>query len=328
MPIYDFDLDLPPGKRWEKIFNENQHKLNSVKIKIKNILDSIGYNTINKITKPLILTMKFFNKLYYVDEISYIADRMGMNFDEILVLQLIYECSSACTSAVLNINGDDLFVRTMDWPMDFLKQMTIQLNIKKNGIAIAQGITWIGYVGLLTAMTASNDYSGMASNAFGISINYRKTQDITLGTIIKNAFRTFNMKWPVGYLVRDIIEKNMGRTRAIKTLSDAHLISPCYITVFSPGNSKMITRDANAFVSIRDINLVQTNCDYDKTEPNILWSCERRNLMKKIETELNNGDDNTITDMLKKILIFPIQNDETIYVYAYYKGKYEAYILN
>lgn len=332
IPEYDFNLNQSPSKRWDKIFNDNQYKIDVAKVEIKKILASIGYNTIGKITKPIIYSFKFLNKLYYVDEIAYIAERMEMSFDEILILQLIYECSSACTSAVLNIGGNDLFFRTMDWPMEFLKNITIKLNIKKNGISIAQGITWIGYVGLLTVMTTASDYSG--SNMFGISINYRATKDITLGSIVKNAFRTFNMKWPIGYLVRDIIEKNMGKTRAIKTLSEAVLISPCYITVFSEGTSQIITRDPDSIVSIRNTNLVQTNCDHDKIEPNILWSCERRELMKKIEGELNDLYNNkkgeggiSLNEMLKKLLIHPIKNDETVYVFSYYKGKSEAYTI-
>jgi hypothetical protein len=323
IPVYDFNLNKSPSGRWDEIFNDNQDKINLAKVEIKKILANLGYNAISKITKPIIYSFKFLNKLYYADEIAYIAQRMKMSFDEVLVLQLIYECSSACTSAILHVGSNDLFFRTMDWPMEFLKSITIELNIKKNDVSIAHGITWIGYVGLLTVTTAASDYSG--SNMFGVSINYRATKDITLGSIIKNAFRTFNMKWPIGYLVRDIIEKNMGKTRAIKTLCDAHLISPCYITVFSEGSSQIITRDADSIVSIRNTDLIQTNCDYDKTEPNILWSCERRGLMKKIEGELNT--EMTLNDMIKKLLVFPIQNTETVYVYSYYKGKSEAYTI-
>jgi hypothetical protein len=329
IPVYDFNLDYHPSKRWETIFDDNADKINKVRTKIKEILHEMNYGSISLVIKPIISILKFMGKIYYVDEITYIAEKMKMTFDEVLVLQLIYESSSACTSAVLNIGDSNVFFRTMDWPMEFLKDITIQLNIKKNDIHIATGITWIGYVGLLTASTMVNNYAG--GNGFSVSVNYRKTKDISLSDIVNNAYRTLGMKWPIGYLVRDIIEKNTGCHRALNLLSESCLVSPCYITMFIPnGTSVIITRDADSAVSVRNTNTIQANCDHDKTEPDILWSCRRRDLVKVFEKDLDrdarSGVELNVQAILAKMLVHPVLNEETVYVYCWYKGKSEAYI--
>ena len=38
IPVYDFNLNKSPSERWEKIFNDNQDKINLAKVEIKKIL--------------------------------------------------------------------------------------------------------------------------------------------------------------------------------------------------------------------------------------------------------------------------------------------------
>lgn len=326
---YDFNLDLHPSQRWVHIFQANQDKILKAKSSIKQLLVSMNFGTVETFVSPVITTMNSLNKILHSDEIECIARQMGMSFNEVLILQLIYEASSACTSAVLNIGGKPLFFRTMDWPMKFLKDITIKLNIKRNGHLIGTGITWIGYVGLLTATHIPNPFSKYFEDdhqLYSIAVNFRRTKEMTLTQLLKNAYKTSNMDWPVGYLVRNMIELEYSYGTTIDLLSLSKLISPCYLTLCSSdGSGIVLTRDADKLVSNRNSNLIQTNCDYDRTEPNILFSVERRELIKKIEIELNDHINSypmnlNLNYILNKLLVNPILNNETIYCYYWFDG--------
>lgn len=302
---FDFNLDLLPQDRWKNIFEKYD---DSEKDEMKKFVKSILKNYENIVYLVNMATNYIDNKLYYRDEIRYIANTIGLTFGEILIIQLIYETSSACSVAMLNINNNMFYLRTMDWPMNFLKKLTINLNILKGGKKIGSAITWLGYVGFLTCCI------GTEIDKYNIAINYRRTRDINMQSIIKNALRAINMCWPIGYLVRYMAENSMNYEEAIKSFSEANLISPCYINIFSHiHKSVIITRDADKLVSVRDNILIQTNCDYDKQEPNILWSCERRDKIKEIEIFLNKNNIIDYNNVMNSLMVFPILNNETIY---------------
>lgn len=99
--------------------------------------------------------------------------------------------------------------------------------------------------------------------------------------------------------------------------------------------SCILTRDCDKIVNIRYDNLVQTNCDYDKTKPNILYSVERRKTINKIQQKINsinlNESNESIKIMdsnkiLKLFLKFPIINCETIYIHYQYTNEHATFI--
>lgn len=314
--FYDFNLDASGKNKWKLIFDAHLNILSNVRQQLKNILDQFGIAT--SIVKPLYKMTNEDNIMFY-DEICYIADRMNMDPYEILLLQLVYETSSACTTAIIDINGKEFFFRTMDWPMKFLKNITIGLNLIKNGKNIGKVTTWLGYTGYLTATNLINNYT--------ICINYRRTQQISISALMKNVYRTFMQSWPIGYLVRYIIENNLSISDIEFQLSKAQIISPCYITIYIP-NSKsiIITRDCDKAINIRTSDLIQTNCDYDKTEPNILWSVERVAAIKEAQKILSNEKKLSTKDILNILLKHPILNMDTIYVHYQYNNEFVSMI--
>ena len=121
------------------------------------------------------------------------------------------------------------------------------------------------------------------------------------------------MNWPVGYLIRDICEKNLSYKDMLYHLCNAKLVSPCYITVCgTKQHPKIITRDPSGYSSYKDEYVVQTNCDQLKTEPDILYSVKRRTMIENIIAE-NNNNFRSIEDMVIKFNKYPVINDETIY---------------
>lgn len=196
---YDFDLHSTPEQRWGPIFDEYSHKLDDFRKILKQLLSSYGLDTeIIKFVYSATLHMTSSNNIMFYDEILYISHRIKLDPHEVLLLQLIYEVSSACTCAVIKIDAKEIFFRTMDWPMTFLKDITIGLNIRSGEEYIGRVITWLGYVGYLTATNIKYNYT--------IAINYRRTTNISLTSLARNFFRTIYLAWPIGYLVRHIID--------------------------------------------------------------------------------------------------------------------------
>lgn len=314
---YDFAIDKSIETRWDPIFMDFQTQIDTLKIKLESIISPyasiIGYLDTAYQSYPK-------DKIMHHSEICYIAKKIGMTPFKILLLQLIYETSSACTSAILQTSDQDFFIRTMDWPMDFLKDITIGLNIIKNGVIIGKAVTWLGYLGYLTASNIIDNYT--------IAINYRRTKMVNITSLMKNLFRTVKLKWPIGYLVRYIIESQYSSSDARDILIMTELISPCYITMYIPQiQSCIITRDCDKTVNVRTEKLIQTNCDWNKTEPDILWSVERRNKVSQIQDLLLKEKNLTETQILDYLMIYPIINDETIYVHYQCGDKYETIIL-
>jgi len=330
LPKFEFDLDKSPEERWGPIFDANHDRLDIVKKEIKKILNS--YCWVRILTKPLVCTLRSTCNIPFMDEVDYIAKRYNLEYDEVISMQLIYESSSACTTAIFqsndknNIVGSDLFLRTMDWEMPFLKDITIELDVRRKNKCIANAVTWLGYVGVLTVTV---DPDGFVP--YCIAVNYRKTKEMTLSAIVCNAIKNFNSIWPIGYLVRDIAYSGSYFDIAIDKLKHKKLVAPCYITIFVPnGPSAIITRDVSETVHLRNNQSVQTNCDWDRIEPNILWSLERRKLIQKTIdkwADLDHFSTTDAEDILREVLVFPVINPKTIYIYFYFKGKISGYLI-
>jgi hypothetical protein len=152
-------------------------------------------------------------------------------------------------------------------------------------------------------------------------------------TLLKNLYRTITLKWPIGYLIRDIISKDYDIDDCSYYLHISDLISPCYITMFVPNHkSCIITRNCDSVENIRDDNLIQANCDFDKVEPNILYSLQRRDKVAEVQRYIDEkmfpimGSDGEptydINLILEKLLVFPIINEETIYYYYQYRDTF------
>lgn len=125
------DLDKKLSRRYKKLIKSYDikkigDKLNEVycqylpKIPFINSLVSMITSARHKVpvAKPGFCASK--SKIMYLDELEFWAKIFGVEFHKILVLQLLYEINSGCSTFVY----DNVMYRIMDWPMEFLKEMT------------------------------------------------------------------------------------------------------------------------------------------------------------------------------------------------------------
>lgn len=142
----------------------------------------------------------------------------------LVAMQLIYEVSACCTSIIVpgkdqELSGAPLHIRTMDWGMDFLKPLTIEVDFMKNNKCVYTATTWAGYVGVLT---------GCRHKAWSASVNFRVTKE---GTIWDNLKRALDRSWPIGFLLREALTRTSDFDEATRILAGTQIISPVYFTV-------------------------------------------------------------------------------------------------
>jgi len=308
---YEINLDLPGKDRWCAILADNKSLFPRIVSFVNNTLKGVGYSEeISKIVGGMIWIYQ--KNIAHLEELSCIANTIGISLDKLIIMQLIYEASAACTSVVSKIDNEYVMFRTMDWSMDiqFLKDITIDIDFYSKDRKVFRATTWLGYVGVLTGLSYVMKYS--------IAINYRRTtnnKESYIQSLFGNIVSTLLQYWPISYLIRNVLQNNRPLEETKSILREYQLISPCYITICCKENSCIIVRDPKFCVkeiSIEKGSLIQTNVDDDKTQPDILYSNARRVLCEKIISS-ENMKGKSISKVMEQFKIFPIFNSDTIY---------------
>jgi hypothetical protein len=307
------NLDEEPNKRYaELVKNFNIKKISKIFYDLYNSLkpNIIGFDAL---LSNLIKCHT--NKIMYYDELVYWSKLFEIDLFKVIVMQLIYEINSGCTTFVVPIDNIPTMFRTMDWSMEFLKDITYQAIFYKNNEPIYEGVCWLGSVGIFTAKSIKYNYS--------LAINYRRINNFSLSQIYTNYLNAINMNWPVSYLTRYLLENNYDFEQTLHNLSNALLISPVYYIINNfNGKGALIRRTPNTCEVKQKNIIIQTNCDNEVSEPNIMYSHER---IKKLKNTLKQKEYNffTINSIMQ---IFPIKNYDTIYLSVVNKEKFNTEI--
>jgi len=343
IPIEILDLDVDPSDRWKDIIVKYRASL----LHIYDQLNNLEIGTLGFCAKYGVLGLvnisRMLGKVKYLDELQSIATGMGVPVSRVILMQLMYELSTCCTSSIINTKKNPIMVRTMDWALDSLDPLTINLNVMKGGRVIYQATTWVGYVGILTAVRPES---------YAIAINYRRSYQNSMWDNFKACW---SMRWPIGYAVRDLLDNQFDYHAASKFLKKVSLIAPCYITMCCRRRngpiSGIVTMNSDGVVIQRDQShdsddqsmgtveignkktLTQTNIDqniYD-SDKDILYSIRRRDLANSIgegllemhSDELKVDTYSRRTKLLEKYLVHPILNEETRYISLMAPGKFD-----
>ncbi len=153
--------------------------------------------------------------IMYEKEIQEISNFLEISFVECLMFQLTYEFFSACTTAILKSDGEYVCVRTMDWELDLLKNITVQIRVENEGKYLFDAITWAGFVGIFT---------GIKRNEYCIALNYRRSEN---PNFISNLTSLTKGYFPNAFLIRDILATE-NAISAFNRIQKSHLIAPAY----------------------------------------------------------------------------------------------------
>lgn len=306
MKTYRVNLDDSPRKRWVEIIGDHQDAINKAHYWITQeySLNSILGNILKQsafLAKPYVL---------YNSDIEAISELSNIDYGTILLLQLTYEMSACCTSVI----AKNHHIRTMDWGLKFLTDLTIQIEFVRGDTSLFKCITWAGYIGVLTGVTTN----------FTIAINYRRSKS---GTLIDNIQNLMVGSWPIGFLVRNMLENQHTYKEVVKIIKNADLVSPTYFSVTGPkGDGVVIARSPKMVVkthTLKNFNyIVQTNIDGLDSNFDILKSKKRLKMANSYLSEVKEITKESLWHLMNKK---PINNDITIYT-SYMKCGEDYYL--
>lgn len=310
VPRYKFNLDEHPSKRWANIVKENKEKIKNIEGELDKFMKEI---VLSSSLMWLMKKLAEWGKVLYSEELISISKESGISLGKLTAMQLVYEMFACCTSIIANESQHKypIHIRTMDWDFSFLKDITIELEYIRGGQTIGIVTTWLGYVGVLT---------GMRNNQYAVSVNYRRSDKPSLWT---NIIKAITYEWPIGFLLRTIIENDDNFNTALTNLQTSKLIAPCYFIVSGtkPGDAYIVIRNRDsAFRTYNNKNdetghhpLIQTNIDSCIRCPrdNILWSYERYNATRQLlEQNKNFVNEGLLWEIVNT---HPMNNEETVY---------------
>ncbi|KNC52083.1 acid ceramidase subunit beta [Thecamonas trahens ATCC 50062] len=312
VPRFRVDLDDAPTDRWTHIVREYKEDFVAIRAQLQEtIREEAGPRLgafIESVLSTLMSTVTKMGAVYYGAELKGIARETGMPLGMLAVLQLVYEASAACTSIVVPCGeGPPVHIRTMDWEMDFLRPLTIEVEFWRDGVPLYVAPTWAGAVGVLTACK---------TGAFSASVNFRLTED---GSYWGNVKRLLARSWPIGFLLREVCESTQAYADAADILATASLVAPVYFTLcgIAPGEGCIITRgpsvEERRWELAADGPCVQTNVDYFDVdgESDIMWSRERLALGRSLVDSLSTSPDREA--LFGLVSTWPICNELTVY---------------
>ncbi|CAF2530501.1 unnamed protein product [Rotaria sp. Silwood2] len=233
-PRFIVNLDLPPMIRWQHIVRLYIDQLHQVEKKIESMINAIIGQWLGPMCENVLSTIMAgitrLGLVYYGQELKGISHDTGIPLGKLVMMQFVYECFACCTSIVCQNKETNIpmHIRTMDWEFDFLKQLTIDVDLQRNGQSVFKATTWVGYVGILTGMRVKNGYS--------VSVNFRHTG----GQLTTNLKTALASGWPIGFLVREILESTDKYELAVEQLAQSSIIAPCYFTICGTSQNKTL----------------------------------------------------------------------------------------
>lgn len=177
-PIYTIDLSLPPSERYVALAKEYNEQVHSLTGLFDEVVGSIVPNV--SITWIKRLARVFLTRLYTreeTEEIRGVSRATGVDFFLLVAFNVLLDLLMGCSSgaAITREKGMEgtkmLHFRTLDWGMDSLRKVIVQLEFIRSSHdpneVLATSIGYVGFVGVLT---------GVRKN-LSISLNFRPNHD-------------------------------------------------------------------------------------------------------------------------------------------------------
>lgn len=155
IPLYTIDLSAPPDQRYNAICSHFREELREVSTIYQAIIDLSGFRrTVGSLARLLLRRVHSDEE---TQEIRGIARASGLKLNEVVAYNSFLDLFSGCVSGGTRVRGEDgvekmLHFRGLDWEMDCLRDLLIQVEYVRDGAVVARGVTYAGYVGTLTGV--------------------------------------------------------------------------------------------------------------------------------------------------------------------------------
>ncbi|KAK6505641.1 hypothetical protein TWF481_007532 [Arthrobotrys musiformis] len=177
-PVYIVNLDLPPRQRYTQIGKDFKSQFLHLTPLFDSILSELPCNNLISFIARIIL--RRVHNPEEQDEIKGLVDATGVPLFLMIAFNTFLDTFMGCTSGAVRLFDDPhstkasnedrdkmVHFRTLDWGMDGLRDLIIQIDYQKKGKTIAHAITYAGFVGVLTGVRKD----------LSISLNFRPSAD-------------------------------------------------------------------------------------------------------------------------------------------------------
>lgn len=174
-PRYTIDLSLPPDRRYLHIVKDLQDEIRSLPDLFEEIMgDLLPEISFRKIQTGARLLLRRVHSKEQTEELRSISKATGVEMYLLVAFNVLLDLFMGCTSGGARVKDSRgqwkmLHFRTLDWGMDALRKVVIELDFirETDGPVVASTITYFGFVGVLT---------GVKKN-LSLSLNFRPTHD-------------------------------------------------------------------------------------------------------------------------------------------------------
>ncbi|KXG49645.1 uncharacterized protein PGRI_056130 [Penicillium griseofulvum] len=271
-PVFRINLSNPPEERYTALAHLYKDRMRSV----TSIFDDVIHNLHPSIpTKPIHWLARLFLRRLYTDEetaeIRGISRVTGIPLYLLISLNVVLDLLMGCTSGGVRML-DGLWTRmvhfrTLDWGMDPLRSLIVQLEFVTNDDpdkVLATCITYVGFVGILTGVRKD----------LSVSLNFRAVHDTrrNWGFYFNHLLVLLGIRQSITSLLRQCVLPMAGSGGISNTSTMEEILEevPCLRTtaaylIFCDGRSTVaMEKDyETAFWRRSSSFLIKTNHDED-----------------------------------------------------------------
>ncbi|KAI9651690.1 MAG: hypothetical protein M1831_000536 [Alyxoria varia] len=161
IPIYTIDLSLPPEKRYVELASDFTAQIQDLTGLFDEVVHDLGPRIpIRPVCALARVLLRGLHSREETDELRGISKTAGVELYLLFCFNTLLDLFMGCTSGGVRVQNEDdgshmLHFRTLDWGMDSLRKVIVQLNfVRKPGDEVfASSITYAGYTGILTGVS-------------------------------------------------------------------------------------------------------------------------------------------------------------------------------
>ncbi|XP_060069474.1 N-acylethanolamine-hydrolyzing acid amidase-like [Ylistrum balloti] len=302
------NLDLPAEQRWTHVVTKQPYA--DLIPKIRQVIGGMlpDPSVVLPLVEDIAAELDSYIKSPYAEEMRGIAKNLNISLGDIVGANLLYDVSAFCTSIVMQDDKNMIWhARNLDFSFtDLLRNITVFIDFQKNNQTVYSGVTYAGYIGLMT---------GQRPKAFTITADERDIgswwMNFLIGIIQRDAV-------PVSFLIRDTLEQSTNYEIAVNKLAYTTTMASVYYIVagVNPGEGTVITKGREVPIDIWTIDPtknkwfeVETNYDHWTNPPS---DDDRRDPAIKAMKTLGQKNINK-ANLFNVMSVVPVRNNHTTY---------------
>ncbi|KAJ5919963.1 beta subunit of N-acylethanolamine-hydrolyzing acid amidase-domain-containing protein [Penicillium verhagenii] len=292
-PVFRINLSLPPAQRYVALATLYRDRMRALRGMFDELVKSIAPRVpVQLIHKLAWLCLRKLHTRDETEELRGISRATDIDMYLLICLNTVLDLLMGCTSGGVRVRSSKsssatkmLHFRTLDWGMDPLRDLIVQLEFVRDADpekVLARSVTYVGFVGVLTGVR--QDLSA--------SLNFRPVHDTTrnFAFYANHLFVLLGLRQSISSLLRQCIllpaPEERGKKSMFSTLADIVTNVPAMATtaaymIFSDGASTVIMEKDHRTAVVRSSPafIVATNHDQEPTStaPEVVADAKRKN---------------------------------------------------